>query len=133
MGLETKHFYSRFGVFNNCTAVKNPRTMQETRRRHGFDPWVRRITWKRKWQPIPVFLHGKSHEQGWLVGYNPWDHKELDTTEQLNNNKSLILDFVFSTTALGYYGMLIFLKCLWYISSLKKIRELSDTHNDVFV
>ena len=29
----------------------------------GFDPWVRKILWRRKWQPIPVFLLGKSHGQ----------------------------------------------------------------------
>ena len=30
-------------------------------RRHGFDPWVGKIRWRRKWQPTPVFLPGKSH------------------------------------------------------------------------
>ena len=30
-------------------------------RRPGFDPWVRKISWRRKWQPTPVFLPGKSH------------------------------------------------------------------------
>ena len=41
--------------------------------------------WRRKWQPTPVHLPGKSH--GWrsLVGYSPWDHKESDTTEQLHS------------------------------------------------
>ena len=41
-------------------------------------------TWRRKWQPAPVFLPGKSH--GWrsLVGYCPWGRKESDTTERLN-------------------------------------------------
>ena len=29
--------------------------------RHGFDPWVEKIPWKRKWQPTPVFLPGESH------------------------------------------------------------------------
>ena len=40
--------------------------------------------WRRKWQPTPVFLPGKSH--GWrsLAGYSPWGHKELDTTKQLH-------------------------------------------------
>ena len=38
-----------------------------------------------KWQPTPVFLPGVSHEQRTLAGYNPWGHKELDTTEQLTN------------------------------------------------
>ena len=52
-------------------------------RRHGFDPWVGRIPWRRKWQPTPVFLPGKSHGQRSLAGYSPWGHKELDTTEKL--------------------------------------------------
>ena len=38
-------------------------------RRPGFDPWVRKILWRRKWQPTPVFLPGKSHGQRSLSGY----------------------------------------------------------------
>ena len=45
-------------------------------KRHGFDPWVGKIPWKRKWQPTPVFLPGKFHGQRSLVGYNPWGHKD---------------------------------------------------------
>ena len=37
--------------------------------RPGFDPWVRKILWRRKWQPTPVLLPGKSHGQRNLVGY----------------------------------------------------------------
>jgi len=44
--------------------------------------------WRRKWQPTLVFLTGKSHGQRSLVGYSPWGHKELDTTEKLNNNNN---------------------------------------------
>ena len=51
------------------------------RKRHGFKPWVRKIPWRRKWQPTPVFLPGKSHGQRSLVGYSLWGHKELDMTE----------------------------------------------------
>ena len=47
----------------------------------GFDPWVGKIPWRRKWQPTPVFLPGKSHGQRSLTGYSPWSHKELDMTE----------------------------------------------------
>ena len=36
------------------------------------------------WQPTPVLLSEKSHGRRSLVGYNPWGHKELDTTEQLH-------------------------------------------------
>ena len=32
-------------------------------RRCEFDPWVRKIPWRRKWQLTPVFLPGKSHGQ----------------------------------------------------------------------
>ena len=48
--------------------------------RPGFDPWVRKIPWRRKWQPTPVFLPGKSHGQRSLAGYGPWGHKESDMT-----------------------------------------------------
>ena len=37
--------------------------------------------WRRKWQPTPVFLPRESHGQRSLVGYSPWDLKELDTTK----------------------------------------------------
>ena len=30
-------------------------------RRHEFDPWVGKVPWRRKWQPMPVFLSGESH------------------------------------------------------------------------
>ena len=49
--------------------------------RPGFDPWVEKISWRRKWQPTPVLLPGKSYGQRSLVGYRPWGHKESDTTE----------------------------------------------------
>ena len=51
------------------------------RKRHGFDPWVRKIPWYRKWQPTIVFSPGKFHGQRRLAGYGPWDHKVLDTAE----------------------------------------------------
>ena len=50
-----------------------------------FDPWVRKIHWRRKWLPTPVFLPGEFHGQRSLVGYSPWSHKESDATEQLTH------------------------------------------------
>ena len=49
-------------------------------RERGFDPWVRKIPWRRKWLPTPVFLPGKSHGQKSLVGYSPWGLEESDMT-----------------------------------------------------
>ena len=60
--------------------VKNPLAVQENQ----FDPWVRKIRWRREWQPTPVFLPGQSPVQRSLAGPSPWGHKELDTTEQLS-------------------------------------------------
>ena len=55
--------------------VKNLPEMQEMHMRHGFEPWVEKIAWRRKWQPTPVFLPGKSHGQRSLAGYSPWGHR----------------------------------------------------------
>ena len=41
-------------------------------RRYEFDPWVRKIPWRREWQPTPVFLPGESHSQRSLVGYSTY-------------------------------------------------------------
>ena len=59
--------------------------------RLGFNPWVGKIPWRRRWQSTPVLLPGKSHGQRSLVGYSPWGCKELDTTEQLHFHKYISL------------------------------------------
>ena len=61
--------------------VKNLSAMQELQEMQGFSTWVRKIPWRRKWQPTPVFLLGESYGQRGLRGYSPWGHKESDMTE----------------------------------------------------
>ena len=58
-------------------------------RRPGFDPWVGKIPWRRKWQPTPVLLPGESHGQRSLVSYSPRGCKESGTTEQLTHKNKL--------------------------------------------
>ena len=58
-------------------------------RRPGFDPWVGKIPWRRKWQSTPGLLPGKSHGLRSLVGYSAWGRKESDMTEQLHFFTSL--------------------------------------------
>ena len=58
-------------------------------RRCRLNPQVRKIPWRRKRQPTPVFLPGKSHGQRSLVGCSPWGRKESDTTERLHFHFSL--------------------------------------------
>ena len=42
---------------------------------HRFNPWVRKIPWRRKWQPTLVLLPGKFHGQRSLVGCSSWGHR----------------------------------------------------------
>ena len=52
-----------------------------------FNPWLGKIPWRRKWQPTPAFLSGKSHGQRGLVDHSSRGRKESDTTWRLNHHK----------------------------------------------
>ena len=56
----------------------------------GFNPWVRKIPWGRRWQPTPAFLPGESHGQRNLAGYSPRGHKRAHRpalfTERTNSS-----------------------------------------------
>ena len=66
--------------------VKNPPAKCWRNKRHGFDPWIGKIPWNRKWQPTAVFLPGKFHGQRRLAGYSSWSCKESDTSEWLSTH-----------------------------------------------
>ena len=75
--------------------------------RPGFDLWVWKIPWRRKWQPTLVLLPGKSYGRSSLVGHSPWA-AELDTTEQIHfhfhfhgvpkQNEYIRIPFLFQTS-----------------------------------
>ena len=67
---------------------KEATCQQRRSKRLGFDPWVGKIPWRRKWQSTPVFLPGESHGQKSLVGCSPWGGKELDMTEHETNESN---------------------------------------------
>ena len=67
--------------------VKNLPVMQET----GFYPWVKKIPWRRKWQPTEVFLPGESpwtEEPGELqsVGFQKVRHHLVTKQQQILSN-----------------------------------------------
>ena len=80
--------YILYGIYNTYIIIyilhglpkwlsgKESACQCRSRRRFGFNPWVGKMPWRRKWQPTPVFLLGESHGQRSLVGYSPWGHKE---------------------------------------------------------
>ena len=57
----------------------------------GFDPWVRKIPRRRKWQPTPVFLPGKCHEQRSPLGYSPQVRERVGCDLRLNNKSFQML------------------------------------------
>ena len=63
--------------------VKNLLTIQETQDQTLGLEELRKIPWRRKWQPTPVFLPGEFHGQRRLADPSPWGHKESDTSKQL--------------------------------------------------
>ena len=103
--------------FPSGSAGKEPNCQCRKYKRHEFYPLgifiplVGKIPWKRKWQPTPVFLPGKSHEQRSLAGYSPWGHKESDTTEQPNNKEMLCGPLA--------HGMLLFAALIGHFLSLQ--------------
>ena len=75
---------------NQFSAVRDWKTLAVSKQRQIKLPaLVRKIPWRRKWQPNPVFLPGEVHGQRNLVGYNPWGCKESDTTEWLTQTHKL--------------------------------------------
>ena len=50
---------------------KDPACHCRRHKKPWFDPWVKMIPWRRKWQPSPVFLPGEFHAQRSLAGYSP--------------------------------------------------------------
>ena len=78
------HYYRLHWVFPGAASGKEPACQCRRWKRHGFEPWVRKILWRRKWQPTLVFLPGESHGQRSQVGCGPRSPKESDTTEPLS-------------------------------------------------
>ena len=63
------------GGFPGGASGKEPTCQYRRHRRQGFNFWVRKIPWRRVWQPTPVFLPGEAHGQRSLVGYSSWDRR----------------------------------------------------------
>ena len=100
-------------------------------RKPGVDPWVRKIRWRRKWQPTPVFLPGKFHGQRSIVGYSPrgswrvghswatniyfdWICAESEDTEMIS----------FGRNSFPRLNQLFFYHCLWAFWLFNKLTHI---------
>ena len=78
--------------------------------RPGFDPWIRKIPWRREWLPTLVFSPGEFHGQRSLSGYSLWDHKESDMTEQLTCIKQITKkDLLYTTENSTQYSVIAYM------------------------
>ena len=64
-GIRTLYLFYLFLELRVSQVAQWERTLCQCRRckRYGFDPWVRKMPWRKKWQPALVFLPGKFHGQ----------------------------------------------------------------------
>ena len=74
---------------------REPTCQSRRHKKCGFNPWVKEIPWRKKWQPTWIFLPVKSH--GWesMADYSSWGCKESDKTEQLTHDRKLWKRFLF--------------------------------------
>ena len=91
-------------------------------RRQGFHLWVGKIPSRRKWQPTPVFLSGKSHGQRSLAGCRH-SHKESDRSEPLTSSSDTISGGVITQTR---YGQILSPVCSLQLkyTLIMKVREV---------
>ena len=97
--------------------------------RPGFNPWVGKIPWRRKWHPTPVLLPGKSHGQKILVGYGPWGRKESDSAAWLHflSAKTVCLICFFWQCSLLVVSWLAIL-VIWFQFKCYLLREAFPDH-----
>ena len=83
---------------------------------HGFDSWVRKIPWSRKWQRTPAFFPRESHGKRSLASCSPWNRKVSDTTEWLRLSFFLSLCIVFSRSVhvVACVGILFLFRAEWH-------------------
>ena len=97
MSISTVQLYLNSSIIKHCFSYRvrlpwwlNGRESTCKCGRLRFSLWVEKTPWRRKWQPTPVFLPGKTHGQGSLAGYSLWGHKSVQynlTTKQQQEKK----------------------------------------------
>ena len=90
------------GGFPDGASGKESACQCRRRKRHGFDPWVGKISWRRTCQPPLVFLPGKSQGQRTLEGYSPWGRQESNMTEPTHFFKHPVSKY---SHILRYWGL----------------------------
>ena len=72
--VQEAHFWRSYSVPGDASG-KESACQCRSHKRPGFNPWVGKSPWRRRWQPTPVFWPGESHGQRSLAGYSPRDRR----------------------------------------------------------
>ena len=104
-------------------------------KRRGFDPWVRKIHWRRKWQPTPIFLPGKSHGRRSLEDYSPRGQKSWtrwSTHEYLVAVQSLRCVQLFTTPWTAACQAFLSFTISWSLLKLMSIESVMASNHLIF-
>ena len=79
--------------------VQNPLAHAGDEMRRGFGPWVRKMPWRRAWQPTPVFLPGESHGQRsrWANVHSIAESDTIEAAWQAHKGMILSTDEIFDS------------------------------------
>ena len=82
--------------------------------------WWVKVSWKRKWQPTPVFLPGESHGQRSLAGYHPWVAKRWTQLKTRHFRPGILLSFpICMSLCLG--GCMVLSGMFWIQNNWNKL------------
>ena len=87
-----------------------------------FDPWVRKIPWRRIWQSTPVFLPGEFHGQRSLTGYSLWVWALTGTFD------FDLVEYIQITVFQYYLGLLLFIPFVMVVVSISSTLIESESH-----
>ena len=96
--------------------------------RQRFNPWIRKIPWRREWEPIPIFSPGKSQGQRSLVGYSTWGCKTVRLDLATKAQQQCL--FTFICIYLYFDSSHIYIYVYTYICKKWKIAVLSILLNE---
>ena len=96
-------------------------------RRWGFNPWGRKIPWRRKWQPTPIFMPGKSLRQGNLAGYSSCGCKRVGLNLATKHHHILSLEKYLFRCSIFLIGLFGFCCCYWVVWAISIFWLLSPS------
>ena len=132
--------YSCFTGLPRWLSGKEPACQGMRPRRHRFDPWAKKIPWRREWQPTPVFLPGQPHGQRNLARYSPQSRKRVrhafvTKQQQLLYNVVLVStqQFRFAYSKVNQLYVYIYPLFLWISFPFRSPQSLEQSFLDYTV